>query len=786
MEFESQKIVAVLKAVDGPRDKAFILEAFPEVCEAEIDGALVALALSGGIEIGVDGIRVAKSEDASDEISDARQTSPAIPPDKGDLWILPIESLKLRDPIVRNLNRSHIHSIQELIDRSEEDLMGLRGMGATKVGEVIDALAAVGLSLNAKHSEEPEVNLDLEPVSIQEWLSGLKDKHREIMEMRLDGKRLQQVGDFFEISRERVRQIESKALKRKPPLQADDFRHIFDGYDLSEDEFMAITGQPKDVYYYLKITSSAKREDKKPMDALLEDDQIPESYKRALRDSNVDLSAIYVDNQRIRRNKHDIAAYILKEEFDGGPLALSQLYDAYMAFIEEHALMDDKRLDPTSPRAFNALLERTSEMIITPSEETGEGGVTRSFDTSADFSLLEDALQKFSDFNVECSAAWLLEQEDIAQVAESLDIRSANELHVAINRYCGNIPGVSLGRMPIVYLGDGDRDEQVFALIKEMSPASSVELGDEYERRYGVDPATFRGTFLKDFSSYLHDGKYVYEPANLTDEQRDFIRAEIDRNGGYMPFNTLKEQFSLRFPDTSQNFLNTESLALAGCRISGKLVIEEGLDIASVFEGLIANNEYINAATPGAGEEVLGNQEFLSELNKELRRFNVVEYDKGNYLSTRILSELPRPVYPDDMRDFMESAIAFMQPGVPYTLLSLREAGFDHPLFELSNDLPVKDSFYESILSQGYVGGTVKRTPFENVVFFCRKDGWLSIADVLEFMFLEEGSMTLSDLQRRLKERFGLDVERSKLILSINRSDLSWDRDTGIVGGKTD
>lgn len=833
MEFECQRIAALLEVVDGPRDKAFILAAFPEVPEAEIDGALVALALDGKITIGPSGINIAKEGKEAEAVvssvsaeatsrfrnptvekvakfiahengrTAARgpvslpESKPSKVVDLDALWTTPIEWLNLREPIIRNLNRSNIHTLNELVERSESDLMSLRGMGAKKVKEILDALAEVGLSLgrDPRHPMS-DATIDVlsqhidalnpDPVSIEEWLSTMKENRKQVMELRLSGLKFRQIGDVVGTSRQRIQQIETSCLKKRPPLKEDSFRDFFDAYDLSEEEFCTITGEPKATYYYLKITSDAKREDKQPLEAMLDDPNVPEEYKQALRESDVDAGAIYIDGQRIQKNKHDIAAYILKEKFGGERTSLNDLYDAYMAFLEERGLTGEKRLDPTSRRAFKALLERNPEMILTPSEDPDEGGTLRAFDTSVDFSPLEDAIGALAGQNVECSAAWLFANDEVASAARALDLRSGNELHVAMNRYCGDIPGVTLGRLPMVVLGNGNRDEQVLKLIEEMSPASALQLGDAYEQRYGVASATFRGSFLRDFESYLHDGKYEYEPVLLSQEEREFVHRELERNGGYMPLSVLKDQFKLRYPGTPANYLNNESIAQADCRVSGRLVISGDLDMAAIFQGIIENNDYINEGTQGVGPDVLGNQEFLAELNKALRRFSVVEYEKGNYLSTRVLAEMPHPVYADDMRGFLDSAIEFMKLGVPYSIKSLKAAGLSHPLFELEDYLPVKDFFYESILGQGYVGGALKRTPFDNVTFFCRKDGWFSITDVLEYAIDQKGLMTLDELRGYLADEYGLVTERAKLLLTVKRAELAWDSETDMVSRKAE
>lgn len=504
MAFDEQKIVALLGLMDGARDKAFLAAAFPEAAESELNEALVNLSLAGRIEMHSDGIRLA---DASEPLKPS--TSSAVDGDDR-FWTTSIEVLNLREPVIRNLNRNHIHNIRELLARSEFDLLSLRGMGLKKVNEVREALAEVGLSLGQDASgPAPEMAASLpdaddgpksinviEPVALADWVASLKDTHRQVLEMRLQGLKLQQAGEVLGVTRERVRQIEAKNLKRRPRIIEDSYQHLFDTYDIPEDAFCALTGETQQTYYYLKLVSDTKRADRRPMEELLDDDGISEGIKEAFRTSNADPSALYVDGERIEKNKQAIAAHVLHRELAGGPVPLSQLYDTYSEFIQGQGCGDDARLSPGDRRAFSGLLERNQELLIVPSDEYGEGTVVRSYDTTKDFAPLQEALKTFANANAECSTAWLLKQEPVASIARVLDIRTGNELHAVIRRYCEEISGITLGRMPMITLGEADRSEQVLRLAQEMAPVSVTDLADEYERRYGVATPTFKANFM--------------------------------------------------------------------------------------------------------------------------------------------------------------------------------------------------------------------------------------------------------------------------------------------------
>src|SRR5699024_8637275 len=60
---------------------------------------------------------------------------------------LPIEELGLQSRSYNCLKREGIHSVGELVARSEADLLDIRNFGSKSIGEIREKLAALGLSL---------------------------------------------------------------------------------------------------------------------------------------------------------------------------------------------------------------------------------------------------------------------------------------------------------------------------------------------------------------------------------------------------------------------------------------------------------------------------------------------------------------------------------------------------------------------------------------------------------------------------------------------------------------
>lgn len=82
-----------------------------------------------------------------------KPTIPAIPPEQ---YEMPLEQLELSARTFNSLRRSGITKVGELLERSREDLLGLRSFGQKSLEEVWDRLGRLGLLPEEETGEESE------------------------------------------------------------------------------------------------------------------------------------------------------------------------------------------------------------------------------------------------------------------------------------------------------------------------------------------------------------------------------------------------------------------------------------------------------------------------------------------------------------------------------------------------------------------------------------------------------------------------------------------------------
>lgn len=776
MELKDE-VISYIETISEIRDIDQLFAKFSSYSQGDICQVLVDLCLRGEIVIEQDIIRFPSNNDA--KISSSRQETS-------------LGLLNLRAPLKNRLENEGIRTIEQLTALSEVELLSIRGMGLKKLKEINEALDHWGslseeqqriMDLGDPENSEGGIKVCQPSIFLEEWIGSLSGNRETIIRERLDGQTLQELAGSLGLTRERVRQIEKSALDARPPLREDSYADLFIRYDFTERSFCAATNESARVFNYLKIAfkKQAKEVVRKPLSELIDDDTVPSSIKEAVLKGGVDDEFIYDDGVKVRINKEAIVEHLLSLVPDQNAISVTELLAKYTAFISEHGIAEYKGIDPTSLRAFDACTQRYENMLSIPVSSSQQGRMIRLFDSSVDFEALKEVLLAHSNDDIECSADLLLQRADIAQVAEQLGLRNGFELHVVVGKYLQEIEGIKLKRIPMVGLGSFSREDQILDLIKEIGPVSAQDLSEVYEQRYGMRADTFRGSCLKDFSTLLHDGMYQYRLSELDESQQAFVVKTVNEKQGYIPIEELKKEFADRFPDSSSILINREALLRLGFRISDELVVADDRDITEEFSYLIGANDFFDATTPGLSLEVINNSEFVSELNKALRKFVVLEHQPKRYMNISVLNRLSDGFTEDDVFDYMRAAIDYMEQGIPYSVKSLRDAGFSHKLDSVGPELGLDDRFYEGIIAQGYVGGRIKRTSMGSATMFCKKTGWFSSVDVLQYVISEEGELSLENLQGVLLKRFGVEINLLALKNIIRRSDLTYDHEADLV-----
>lgn len=134
-----------------------------------------------------------------------------------DITDMPVAEMPVPNRPRRWLNAAGIHTVGQIVERSEADLLTIENFGVTSLTHVKRFLHRHGLELS-KPRQHP---LDRETVrrGLRDRGVGLTPRERTILKLRHGigarrGWTLQEVGRRYDLSRERVRQVQKQAEQK--------------------------------------------------------------------------------------------------------------------------------------------------------------------------------------------------------------------------------------------------------------------------------------------------------------------------------------------------------------------------------------------------------------------------------------------------------------------------------------------------------------------------------------------------------------------------------------------
>lgn len=603
-------------------------------------------------------------------------------------------------------------------------------------------------------------------VKYQPYSVGLKsilseNEYTIIME-RFSGKTLDEIGKSFNITRERIRQIEVKILKKLNKLQLkfeeDIYKDIFVKYDINKDDFKIIS-KNMSLYYYLDIRFSKEKIDTKhKLGNALDDKCIPITFRKSI-EKVVYQNYVRIGGKYIPCTRSDISSYVL-QTFAKDSVRFEEFALIYMSIIEELGLIGDDKLTVMDRGYENRLAG--SRLVL-----NSRGKKIRYYNYELyDFKKLLEELDLLQYNNVEYSTLKFFKSN--IELMKEFDIRDEYELHNLLKMICveDEYSNITFRRMPNIEFGVADRDYQVFELLLSLSPVTKEALSNAYEEEYGVYSSTVMANYLSSFDEYFYEGIYKID----TPELPNHIVQEF-KNGLYKDFyltSEVKELFKDKFPNENISLLNTLTTKKIGFKVYSNYIVRDTFNSATeYFYSLLTSSDIvdINKISSKVKEIIT----FSSQLYKLKREYEIIEFLQGKYINIRKLNAEGLGI--DDINDYIDSVINFVGIKKYFTVYSINKNGFSHVLDELGFD----DWFYTSLLverkseiSYRKVGGT--KILFTGV-------GDFKLKDLIETIIFSEDELFLDvyELNEILRNNYGINVEKQNILNSIYESEMFYD-----------
>lgn len=595
--------------------------------------------------------------------------------------------------------------------------------------------------------------------SIMDHVNALEDtKTRRIVTERLNGRTLKEIGDDLGITRERVRQICARALKVAHRgggrYREDRYLLLYTRYVITREEFTLAFDEPYSTYEYLSNVFDGDLQSRKPLEAVLGDEEIPPRMRRQL-ERPIYRDYVAVDGQRVHRDRQSLTDHYIRTRCRE-LTAYNDFEQGYHGFLEELGLTgEDLRIHG---RGYENRLSTHMSVLWSQWRRF------RYYDIrSREYGEFLESLDLMQYDGMEISSLKLF--RDDPALMEEYDIRDEYELHNLLKKIWDKRDGsVSFGRMPTIAIGEVDRDAQVRSLLLQHSPVTAERFSVLYEEAYGVKAATVLGTYMRDLDVYFFDGIYSIDAGDLPEDQHQRLREVL--SGDYYAIRDVERIYLREFPGADPSRIDPYTLKTLGFRVYSSYVVR-GTYASAVdyFNFLLTSRDVVDMRDHPAGIQNI--VAFKSEMYRLRQEREIVEFGPYKFIHIRRLAQYG--VTRETLEDYCRAVQRFTEQSLFFTVRSIVAEGFSHPLDELGFD----EYFYAAVLTEDRERFSYQRMGGTRVFVNGRKSDIFK--DMLFWLVGTAGRMDIYELRDLLEDRYGIALDKDKLIAVIRETDMYYD-----------
>ena len=620
----------------------------------------------------------------------------------------------------------------------EEILLELEAISAVEMGEVMIYRQYPSVMEFAAHIEN--------------------DRIREVIQGRIEGKTVQEIGEQYGVTRERVRQLMQKGLRKKPYLREDKYAYLYDHYDFSLEDFVLAYDEPHETYYYLEMISQITRAKRKPLEEILTDTAVaPELRKKAER-------AIYkryvsTDGVRVKMTRPDLIKHYIKinckslTKFD-------DFVSEYNLWLDSLGLGDDPSL-MIEARTYENILNQCDYVLWNQWRSFRYYNILEQ-----DFEDLLSTLNLEQFEDTEFSTLKLF--RDYPLLMEQYDIHDEYELHNLLKKiWVSENESVKFKKMPTIEVGSANTYNQVLTLLLQYAPITAEDLANRYEEEYGVKALTVRGNYLRALDHYFYKGVYSIDYAALPSIQFARMQTVLDRD--FYTIQDVKRLYKREFPNSDESLLNPYTLKTLGFHVypgySGYIVKNTFSGATDYFHTILTQDDIVDMRAYGTAIRNIATYD--SEHRRLRNAYEIIEFSPLQYISIRRLNEAG--VTKEHLRAYCDAVAKYYEKGEYFTTTSMRNSGFVHDL----DDLGFEEWFYSSILFEDRDNFSAQRIGGTRLFLRGKPNG--NLADMLVWLLDKYQKIDFYDLLDMLENQYGIFLPKEKVVEIISDTELYYD-----------
>ena len=675
----------------------------------------------------------------------------------------PIRNLPISGRLQNILLREKIETLKQLETVDIASWENVCQCGRKTQEEIRILYSALALLSSGENLEEIITLDEYKTIpTLSEFIDGLeKEPYRLAIHYRLAGETFGEIGIRLGVTRERIRQMVTKVLSKRPKLQEDAFIPVWDTYRaLNDADYGFLFGLSKEVLNYFRMVSKSHTgaENQIRFDCLRQiihdyagNEEIVSKAKKLLKESKV---FVLIDGEKIEKNRPALIRYAVRA-YCQNELSLEEFLAKYNELLKSLSLDTDSKYMVQNNNGIATRLANASCVLW------GQWKKLRYYDISAiDSKVFIEEIGLLNYKDVEISAQKFL--NDYPDVMKEYDIRNAYEMHNLLkkiwdmdhlNKYLDEHHQVVFRRMPIISIGHANRKRQVMELIQNHSPIKIHDLANLYEEFYGVNTLTVSSNFLNDndFDQYLNQDTYSIHWTPLPDAVRYQMKKVLTADFYFLE--EVYDIFKQEFPNENVWLLNPFTLKEIGFLSYTNYIVRNTYNSAvDYFRHILRQPE----ADLRDRAYLLTINTFYSQVMKARSEFKIVEVEPLVYDSMEYLQE--KGITKEQFYEFWHFIENHVVDNEFFTIFSLKKAGLSLPWQEQY----FRNWFYSSVLLEDKEHFRYQR--YGECRLFRKSKEMFNLKDFLRFVVSRlDKEMEFHEFTRYLQENYGFCPQESRL-----------------------
>lgn len=590
------------------------------------------------------------------------------------------------------------------------------------------------------------------PKLIEELEKLKKDEKKYDMVMKkLSGYTLEQIGTEYNVTRERIRQIISKEMKKIHHVEEEEkYSAYIENYDFKEGLFCKLFNQDKYVYYYLR--EKYKKGELKPSELLDDNTLTSEQIEILRREYNV---IRYNDENIVADTIPIIMAYLKKED---KRVEYEDVMNNYNQIINDFNL-NLEPLKESDFRNIDSRLTRTNFILDTI-------GKSYRYYNCNDIEQEDiEELKKMFDIEPGIYSSELFFNNN-PLLMKKLDIRDEYELHNLCKKVLGKFDeGINYSRMPDIFVKCENKLEFVEEQIQELAPINLDEFVKYIYINYGHKMSSFKAYIINNFNHYINIDTLICEGQLFDDNQYKIMSEKLTED--IYSIATIKRMLTDYFDVDDFKLLNSLNLSKLGYRLRGNYIMKNSIiSLENYLRKIIMTSDYYEISPE---MRKIGST-FSSYLYKFIYDKILFKISDEKYITIKKLNEMGIRI--EDIDDFIEKIEKTIPENEYFNLYTLN-TDFSNKLLE--NKFP--DCLYENLIM---IIPEVKSFRMKNNTLFIKTNDSATREKFIN-SFIKTGKKYIKDICKDIYNNYNIEVEDYYIRQFINRKKFYLDSSTDCV-----